>query len=178
MKRKTIKTILRKKVDDWLKYIQDEDLRKEIHDNCIVTGGAIASMLLGEEINDFDIYFTNKETTKKVVEYYVEKFKNNPPSSFQNVDRDVSICVRDDNNRMSIMIKSQGIASEEGTDEYQYFEGTLAEDPASDIFVDDVTKILEESDSDGKGKYRPVFLSSNAITLSDKMQLVIRFYPD
>jgi hypothetical protein len=36
---------------------------------------------------------------------------------------------------------------------------------------------MEEIDKE-KGKYRPVYMSSNAITLSDKVQLVVRFFGD
>lgn len=36
--------------------------------------------------------------------------------------------------------------------------------------------VLEEESAEDKPRYRPVFMTSNAITLSDKIQLVIRFY--
>jgi hypothetical protein len=35
---------------------------------------------------------------------------------------------------------------------------------------------VDVTDKNKKGSYRPVFLSENAITLSDKVQLVVRFY--
>jgi hypothetical protein len=35
---------------------------------------------------------------------------------------------------------------------------------------------VEEIGEDGRPQYRPVFLSSNAITLSNRLQIVIRFY--
>jgi hypothetical protein len=37
-------------MDMWLESIEDEKLRAEVQNNCIVTGGAIASMLLGEDV--------------------------------------------------------------------------------------------------------------------------------
>jgi hypothetical protein len=173
--------ILRDKIDEWLGSIKDKELREEVKDNCIVTGGAIASMLLGEDVNDFDVYFTNKETTKKIAEYYVAEFEKNPPSTFKNSDEKVSISVLDHDDRIKIMVKSQGVASECGTDEYQYFESTDVEDPSSDKFIESVTSVLRFSDrvkhSEKKiKKYRPIFISSNAITLSDDVQIVIRFY--
>jgi len=181
MKAKTIKVVLRQKIDSWLKSIEDEELRKEVKNNCVVTGGAIASMLLKEDVNDFDIYFTNKETTKKVADYYVAKFKENPPSTFKKSDKEVPISVLDQEDRIKIVVKSQGVASEEGTDEYQYFEATGMDDPSSDEFIEHVTGVLRASDrvqSNEKKtkKYRPIFISSNAITLSDDIQIVVRFY--
>ena len=53
-------------------------------------------------------------------------------------------------NRIEVFVKSSGLAENDDSDQHKHS--------------------IEES-----GKYRPVFLSSNAITLSDKIQLVIRF---
>ena len=43
---------------------------------------------------------------------------------------------------------------------------------------DDITSELENptEDETDKPRYRPVFLSTNAITLSDKIQIILRFY--
>jgi hypothetical protein len=178
MKAKTIKIVLREKVDEWIETITDKELQKEVHDNCIITGGAIASMLLQEDVNDYDVYFTNKETAKKVAEYYVALFLEKPPSTFKRDGKVIPITVREDDDRIKIVVKSQGVASEDGTDEYQYFEATDPGDPASDIFIDSAFKVMEKIShvKENKGKYRPIFLSSNAITLSDDIQLIVRFY--
>lgn len=45
----------------------------------MITGGAIVSLLQKEHPKDYDVYFTNKETTKVVAEYYVRKFKETHP---------------------------------------------------------------------------------------------------
>ncbi len=73
-KSKTIKAILTKKIDKWLATVEDEGLRELLKRDVIVTGGSIASMLQGEEVNDFDIYFRSYETTAKVAQYYTRKF--------------------------------------------------------------------------------------------------------
>jgi hypothetical protein len=127
------------------------------------------------------VYFTNKETTKKVAEYYVKEFKENPPSTFKrNKDEKVPIYVVEEDGRIKIMVKSQGVASEDGTDEYQYFETTDTDDPSSDEFIEQITNVLRSRNNydkkSDKNKFRPIFLSSNAITLSDDVQLIIRFY--
>lgn len=185
MKAKTIKSILRKKVDDWLESIEDVPVRQLAAKNTIVTGGSIASMLLGEPVNDFDLYFRNKETAKAVAEYYVSRFNPKAKSGIS-----CSIHVTDTDDRIRIVVKSAGIASEEGTEKpYEYFE-TRAEGEASeyvsDVMTDpgDIQDQFEETqeavgaqeEDPVKPRYRPVFLSTNAITLSHKVQLVLRFY--
>jgi len=62
MKAKTTKAVLTKKHKDFIATIQDEEVRKLVDKNSIITGGSIVSMLLGEEVNDFDYYFTDKNT--------------------------------------------------------------------------------------------------------------------
>ena len=77
MKKKTINKVIKKKINDWLKSIDDKELIDLLKKNIIVTGGCITSMLLNEEVNDYDIYFKNKETTKAVALYYTKKFNQN-----------------------------------------------------------------------------------------------------
>lgn len=208
MKAKTIKAVLRKKIDDWLESIEDEYVRELCKEHTIVTGGSIASMLLREPVNDFDIYFRNKETVKAVANYYVNKFNNTSTTTHKGGFKNVGVTVQDEadendfigspsESRIKIVVKSAGVASEEGADDYAYFEtrpegeagGYLDEvigaeglDDAQGIDPEDYLEkaiVNSESEESGEeGRYRPVFLSSNAITLSDKVQLVIRFYGD
>ncbi len=177
MQEKTIKSVLAKKLEDWLEHVKDESLRSQIRRDAICTGGAITSLLCGEHPNDFDIYFKTRETTRAVAEYYVDRFKENPPSRFKSTpDRLVEIKVRDDEGRIKIVVKSQGIAGESGTETYQYFE--QVQDPTEpEGFVEQVAQDKADADKkEGKPKYRPVFLTANAITLSDKIQIILRFY--
>jgi hypothetical protein len=202
MKRKTIKTVLRKKTNEWLSSIKDEDLQKYLKDKIIITGGAIASMFLGEKVNDFDIYLRNREAALKLAWYYVKQFKENLPKA---LPPETPIYVEEErvsneegaekvpNGRIKIVVKSAGIASENGSDEnYRYFEqdqdpdavaantyvGEIMQDPGD---IQDTYEELERHalNPDGEGSksdYRPVFLSTNAITLSGKIQIVIRFW--
>lgn len=185
MKAKSIKSVLAKKMDEWLATIEDEELRTLVGKNTIVTGGCIASMLLGEKVNDFDLYFRNKETVQRVADYYVARFA---PKNKDGIP--CAISVKNDGERISIQIKSAGIASEEGTKTpYRYFEGVphegasagyvaeVMQDPGAiqDAYEETETLALQTTD-DEKPKYRPVFMSTNAITLSHKLQLILRFY--
>lgn len=183
MKAKTIKAVLRKKVDEWLASIEDEAVRKLAAENTIVTGGAIASMLLKEPVNDFDIYFRTHAATLAVAKYYVARFDVKNKAGIA-----VPIFVQDDPERIQIVVKSAGIASEEGAEvPYDYFEGRS--DEAADTYVGEIMsdpgeisdaqeeiKAAARAADDGKPPYRPVFLSTNAITLSHKIQIVLRFF--
>lgn len=177
MRSRTIKMVLRNKFNSWVDSISDPKLQELVKRDAIVTGGCIASMLLGEEINDYDMYFTTKETVKAVASYYVGKFKENPPSRFKKDGRVIPIFVNEDEEgRISIVVKSAGIAGEDGTKEYKYFE-QVSDDVETEEFVENtVQDATEATDKKSRPKYRPVFLTSNAITLSDKIQLVLRFY--
>lgn len=178
-KRSGIKKEIQVKLKDWFSTIEDESLRKLVEKNTIVTGGCIASMLLGEKINDFDIYFRDKHTTKLIAEYYVNKFNEaNKIEVAEGVvnyqptvkEDNVTNCKGELENRILIYMKSAGLASEEQV-EYDYFETHSSDDKLQE-FVES----LDASDKDFGNKYRPVFLSQNAVTLSHRIQLVIRFY--
>ena len=60
-------------------------------------------------------------------------------------------------------------------------KGVLADEDAETV-TDETEPILPEEDEQEekepikKPKYRPVYLTSNAITLSDQIQIVIRFW--
>lgn len=170
MKAKTIKMVLRKKLDELIESIDDDSIKKIVSENTIVTGGCIASMLLKENVNDYDLYFRTLDAAKAVAEYYVKKFdyKGNDKASYIGVE--VS-----DSGRLTVKVKSSGIASEEGNENYSYYEQD--DDPnslAAINYIDNQIKKTEEADD--KAPYRPVFFSSNAITLSNDIQLVLRFY--
>lgn len=182
MKTKTINAVLCKKFDDFLESIMDDKVKSLIEVNTIITGGCIASMLLKEDVNDFDIYFTNKETVKAVAEYYVAKFKGSHEIKKGEDVSSTEMYVEEKEGRIKIYIKSAGVASEKSDDnEYQYFEQRPpeeAEDYISEVVESVKNEEIQVEQKDAKPKYRPVFLSANAITLSGKMQIVIRFYGD
>jgi hypothetical protein len=181
VKSKTIKAVIGKKMQEWLKSIEDEAVRELVSQNSIVTGGCIASMLLKERVNDFDVYFRNKETVMAVAQYYVARFRVQKKTGVP-----CEISVKDDGERVRIVVKSAGIASEQGTEKpYEYFEtkpegegagyvGEVMKDPGAieDAYEETEAAALETEES----TYRPVFLSTNAITLSSRVQIILRFF--
>lgn len=177
-KRKSIIKQLNDKIEDWIDSIEDPEVQKLVKKDTIVTGGSIASMLLGEKVNDYDVYFRTKETTKKVAEYYVSKYNQlnditvkegvTPFAPYVTEDS-VKNCKGETEERILIYIKSAGVAGTQDM-EYDYFESR--EDGAAEEYVESV--IPDETNE--TDPYKPVFLSQNAITLSGKMQIIIRFY--
>lgn len=197
MKPKHIRLCLSRKMSSWLESVEDKDLRQKMRESIIVTGGSITSMLLGEKPNDYDVYFKDWDTAFAVAEYYVKKFLESPPPRFKD-GQNIKINVRKEDDRVKIVVKSAGIAAEEEPEEqpvdtvmmtrdeqgnvgYEYFEMNPNDD-ASEGFVESVENAAkaaadaDEKDDKGKKKYRPIFLSSNAITLSNGIQVVVRFF--
>jgi len=156
LKAKTIKAVLTKKHKDFIATIQDEEVRELVRKNSIITGGSIVSMLLGEDVNDFDYYFTDKNTCEKVANYYARQFSELTKQSVKVQSLE--------NGRVRIFISSKGIAEETSSDTVDEFENLA------------LSEAIEEAEAKEKPEYRPIFLSSNAITLSNKVQLIIRFY--
>lgn len=195
MKSKFIRMLIGRKIDNWLASIPDRALAERASEHVIVTGGCITSMLLNEPVNDFDVYFDNADIAYEVAKHYVDRFKANPPTLFRDGEKKVEIRVDSPaEGRVKIIVKSAGVASEGTSDKakYGYFEGdsdggetageeymqtalgnTEALDDHSDSDLDDPNGKEEK-----KPKYRPRFLTSNAITLTDKVQLVFRFIGD
>ena len=142
MKIKTIEKILSGVFDQWKKTLP-EDLQKRVQDNTVITGGSIVSMLQSEDVNDYDMYFTNFDTCLAVTKHYASFF-----------DKDqVEVRVME-NNRISIRVAPSVTynGQEEASDE-------------SPVAAEGVTE-----------KHEPIYFSSNAITLSGKIQIVCRFY--
>lgn len=180
MQEKTIKSVLNKKLNAWCASITDDPtLVRLIKRDAICTGGAIPSLLTNADVNDYDFYFTTYETTLAVAEYYLKKFTENPPSKFKNSNRDVAIYIdKDIKDRVKIVVRSQGIASANGTKDYKYFEMPGFDPSEPQEFVENVANSVEK-EKEGESnltKFRPIFLTTNAITLSDKVQIIVRFF--
>lgn len=161
MKGKTIKAVLSKKFNEFTESIDDENVRALVKRNTIITGGCIASMLLGERVNDYDLYFRNKETAVAVGEYYVAKF----------VAATGHPMMLDAEGERVRIVTASGHRGETAGD-----VATLMDSGEIEDAYEELTDKAQETESEGPATYRPVFMSTNAITLSDRIQLVLRFY--
>jgi hypothetical protein len=172
MKTKTIQLVLKTKFRRLLESIENEQIRDLVAKNSIITGGCIASMLLNEQVHDFDIYFKTKEVAYKVACYYCKLFASNPSRRSKRLDD--KIYVQDLPDRVKIIVQSAGVAAEESKG-YKYFETTNPETGETLEYVEQVFDIAKDA-AETRPTYRPVFLSSHAITLTGKVQLVTRFF--
>lgn len=167
-KRKTIEENIHRKIMRWVKSIDNEELRKEVMRSYIVTGGAITSMLLGELPNDYDVYFKDVEVAKKVAEYYLGKL----PEIYNDKCKNTEVRQtknEDGSGRVEIFIKSAGIVGEDiDHNQYDYFE--MTDGSGIGTYLESVN--TSEKDT---GKFKVVYMTSNAITLSDGIQIIIRF---
>lgn len=174
MKAKTINALLCKKFDAYLESITNSEVKALVKDNTIITGGCIVSMLLNENVNDFDLYFRNEATALAVAKYYADVFKaEHTQWDVQAVSKDgrVTISVNQSRNH-SVAGEAPEEPTEPGLD-----ESMEAFEDADNLEAAKLEggKTPEDKKPDGK-RYHPLFLSSNAITLSTKVQLIIRFY--
>lgn len=163
-KRKTIVQAITEKMDEWLKTIDDETLRADVEQNYIVTGGCITSMLVGDTVNDYDVYFRNVDVAKSVADYYLKAYVTTAKIS------EIEARVKGDG--VSIMVKSAGILSEGqegegGLDGYQYFE-SLPPSQAREY-------LRYQKKAEAEKGYTAQFITSNAISLNNDVQLILRF---
>lgn len=177
MKIKTINKVISKKFDDFLSSIQDQEVKTLIRKNTMISGGCIASMLLKEPVNDFDLYFTNKETVLAGANYYAKKLLE------EHEDLDIHVIDTDQydqmekekreyyqgrgftqNGRVGIFCKNQ-----------KFDETEVDQDDFLDL-MEEEAEARKTENSDDKPKYRVRFISPSAISLSHHVQIVLRFY--
>lgn len=177
MRTVTIDKVIKKKVNDWLNSIKDRKLRESLKNKIVVTGGCITSMLLKEKPNDYDIYFTDIGTTKAVAEYYLGEMAGGKSCNVWESDNQGNWEITKEfdksctDKHIHIEIPSEGYLSEKGLKSQE-------EQQADEIIGDEEktpAEIANEQHQEDKPRYRPVFITSNAITLSNKVQLIVRF---
>ena len=179
MKTKTIQRIIKAQIDDFVSYIDDENIKTIFKEQAIVTGGCITSMLLGEEVNDFDIYLRTKEAAFKVAEYFLEKEGDTSAlvlgggiTTVQSVENKLGSTINDsldshfmgmikDEERVRIYIPSRGVINCSNST------------PDAGESVNQEEFIKNNADKDTK--YKTEYITSNAITLRNKIQIIIRF---
>lgn len=189
MNGKNICKSLNAKLNRWLDSIDDENIKALIKKNAIVTGGAIVSLLTGEEPNDYDIYFKTYNSCLEVAKYYAQKWNDSHEKKVEIIG-DTEFMdeigysmymsgsgmpdnIQESENRfkrISAFIRSDGTVSEDEKDENIAAESINPIDNCGEP-----VQAVEDTESE-KPKYRPKYFSSNAISLSDKIQIVIRFY--
>lgn len=163
---------MRLKMESWLESIKNETLRKDVRDNLLVSGGSITSLLLGEDVNDYDIYIQDRGVLLRLAKYYVD---------------DVSGAeVWDGMNKKEIEERYRTNEVEGWESKFASAYRNLKEDQIK-IYIGQDGNVLKVSNGTvlanaAEGievpKYRLAFLSPNAISLTDDIQIVVRFWGD
>lgn len=172
-KNKTIEKHLEQKMEAWLKSFKvaddaSDEIKKEhsvfvdeLRNNIIVTGGSIASMLGGHLPNDYDIYIRDVEFAKKLITHYIKKLPK-----FENKKTDLPT-IKTNDTGLEIFIQSAGVAGEEiDQNQYQYFEH-MPENSSEGYLNQLATK--------DTNKYSVAFMTTNATSLTDGIQIITRF---
>lgn len=157
MKIQTIRKRLKAKFNELVESIDSNDIAETVAENAFITGGCITSMLLDEEINDYDVYFRNNVAAEKVANYYVDRFIDLHRGRRDSLSKALRKAeYRKDGEGVSVMVDYDvGYISEKGMK-----------------FCGDA------------GEFRPIAFTSNAITLSnsngpdtkpDIVQMITRF---
>lgn len=170
MQFKTIKKTVANKMEDWLASITDESLRKDVKANLLVSGGSICSLILGENVNDYDVYLQDRTVLMRLVEYYVQGIKD--------------VEVWDGNKKEEIIAAYRKNFSEADFNDHYSMVSCSMRNLQPDqvkIFVPDggmkIQNAIENvKEGEAPKKYLVTYLSPNAISLTDDVQIVIRFH--
>lgn len=189
MNKKHMNAQLCKVFDNFVNSIEDEEIKKLINTGTIITGGALVSLLNNEQPNDYDIYFKDFNTCYKVAEYFVNKWnalrkdvkraeikiKNDDkekPYNWIYLEEAKEQVAKGLEPRIRVFIRSAGVAGENAEEYSTPFNTEVDDEMQTNVEPEsNIEKELEE-----EPKYVPKFLTSNAISLSGKVQLIIRFY--
>lgn len=157
MQKKTIAKAIKTKMESWLNSITDEKLREDVKKELLVSGGSIASMFLNEQVNDYDVYIQTVKTAERLAKYYTQGFPEIKVFTYS--DR----LEKDD--------------SDEYTNIKQVFFENIKPEQVK-LYLPELSGYKTSFLDENEGKYLPVFFSPNAISLSDNVQIVLRFTGD
>lgn len=156
MQRKTIKKVIETKLNTWLETIPDVELRKDVKENLLLSGGSIASMFLNVPVNDYDVYLQDKKVLERLVRFYTKQI----------------------NKRIIILTTETVDKAYEGAEfnAYEIASNTLKENQVKIFFINGSDKGgITNVDVREDVKYQLAFVSPNAISLTDDIQIVTRF---
>ena len=179
MQIKTIKKVITQKLEEWLATISDEKLRKDVKENILVSGGCITSMLQGQPVNDYDIYLMDMDVLVKLARYY------KPGKVLDGRQKDAYIKDR---------FPRYDPAHPYLNDHSDYYDDSDEYDPNRELYTPamlvrllslkpDQVKLdiksegirIEPADINPALTYQPAFFSQNAISLTNDIQIVLRF---
>lgn len=180
MQKRTVEKIVQGKMSQWLETITDEKLKKKVKDNLLVSGGCIASLFLNEKVNDFDVYIQDVEVLKELAAYYIKGVEG-----IQLFDGRYKDKLLEGRNEDGIgyfysavrTLKENQIklffANKSGGISFRETQNSIDQYIQDDERIDNNIPVQE---TERKKEYKPIFFSPNAISLSDDVQIVLRFW--
>ena len=145
MKTRTIEKAIAAKVEAFAATLPPE-LGDRVRKGTIVAGGCIASMLLQEPVNDYDLYFTTQDLALDVARHFGAT------------------------RGLEAQLYEGRITFGAHGNRAQFVPDNTGEDPDPDA------EPKTEEDSKRTPPFSPLFITNNAISLTSKTQLVIRFW--
>lgn len=162
MQLKTIRKNLQSKMTEWMDSMDDKVLSEKVKDNILVSGGSITSMLRNEPINDYDVYINDPGVLLDLVSYYTKLYPKIKILTWK--DRDALLkkidSFSDDDFKLKVALR------------------TLKEGQVKLFIESKEGGYKVECKKPEELVYRPVFFSPNAISLSNDVQIVLRFHGD
>lgn len=170
MQIKTIQKNIQSKLEEWLKTITDERLAKDVKASLLVSGGSITSMLLNEPVNDYDIYLMDIDVCKRLAIYYTSPFSD--IIIFDGREKDKLV-----NDYNTTKYELNGKLPIDGNNSFAISLRNLKEDQIK-LYFEGATggKKVNEGLEDAQLNYTPLYFSPNAISLSNNLQIVLRFW--
>ncbi len=167
MQRKTIEKVITTKLNEWLETLP---MKERVRKSLLVSGGSIASLFLQEDVNDFDIYIQDRDVLLELVKHYTAG---------------LNISVLDGKRKQQYIDDFENWSTGEGVQEEDMGHQLLRavnnlKENQIRLFVrnmEDGLKVENEGTQEELDKkYLPAFISPNAISLHNKIQIVNRFH--
>lgn len=186
MQRKTITKIITKKLDEFIQSISETnpELAKDVKPNILLSGGSIASLFMQKDVNDFDIYIQDMDVLVRLANHYTKDYheisvldgrkKQSYVDEFKytnGINKVIVENLKEDQVKLMFEYKNGGVAVANDDEEYDNLSNKTN---ASSI----IRAKNKNEEGKPKNKYVPSYFSPNAISLTDKIQIVLRFHGD
>lgn len=167
MQTKTIKKIIKNKMEEWLASITDIQLRKDVEHSLMVSGGSIASLFLNEKVNDYDVYLQDMNILIRLANYYVKDHR------VMN-GRLKEEYIKEYETEMGFSIEEweKNNGQQYSSQRYVRFANLKPDQVKLDIKSGGIPFTFEK---DHTPHYEVAFISQNAISLTNDIQIVLRF---
>lgn len=139
-------------LNKWLDSIGDKELALRVRYNIVVAGGSIASLLCGEEVNDYDVYIKDRDVLKELTSYYV-----------RSIDTDY---------KFEVLTEEDKILNCNKSNHRNLTYGNINPGQVK-VYIPGGGVYINKNQTDKPYEVRVI--TPNAITLSNKIQIVLRF---